>query len=164
MPETPRVIDPATGTLHLEGAEPPLSPTLTRTAFLASPLGRQAKVWSQHEPHCAYRAEVTIGAERFIVVPRFYEAILQGVDLALTGAHWGTSWDDWSEESERARQRAHDAWLRQQLGPPPYTYPWGAIESSYDPRSGSSSIVLRYRLPPPPRPSRNPFRRWFGRA
>jgi hypothetical protein len=164
MRDAPPVIDPATGTLYFQRVETRLSPALTRAAFLASPLGAHARVWAQNEPHCSYRAEVTIGAERFAVIPQFSGQTLQGVTLALTGGRWGTSWADWSEESEGERQCAHDAWLREQLGPSPYTYAWGAIESFYDPRSGSSAIMIQYQTAPPPRPSRTPFRRWFGRS
>ena len=49
-------IDPATGALYFERVETHIPPTLTRAAFLASPLGAQTTVWVANEPHCAYRA------------------------------------------------------------------------------------------------------------
>jgi hypothetical protein len=57
------------------------------------------------------------------------------------------SWDDWSEKKERARKKSHDRWLKTLLGSPPYEYPWGAVTSSFNPRSASSSIVISYRAP-----------------
>ena len=36
------------------------------------------------------------------------------------------------------------ALLKHYLGPPPYNYEWGTIESYYDARGGSSSIVMNY--------------------
>ncbi len=141
-------IDAATGTLYFERVETRVSPALTRAAFLDSPLGAQARVWVRNEPHCSYRVEVQLGAEPFVVVLQFLGQALRSVSLAMLRGRWGsTSWDDWSEAVERERQDAHDAWLREQLGSPPYTYAWGEIESSYDPRSGASAIVIRYAAP-----------------
>jgi hypothetical protein len=142
-------IDPATGTLHFERTATRIAPALTRAAFLDSPLGVQARVWVRNESHCSYRVEVQLGPEPFVVVLQFLGQTLQCVSLAMLRGRWGSSsWDDWSEEAERERQDAHDAWLREQFGPPPYTYPWGAIESTYDPRSGSSAIAIQYTAPP----------------
>jgi hypothetical protein len=157
-------IDPATGTLYFERVETRLAPTLSRAAFLASPLGTQSRVWVANEPHCAYRVEVQLGTEPFVVVLGFHGQSLQRVTLALIRGRWGSSsWDDSSEESERERQGAHDAWLRAQLGPSPYTYAWGAIESAYDPRSGASAIVIQYAAPPRRRVLWHALRRRLGR-
>lgn len=53
-------------------------------------------------------------------------------------------WDDWSEDNEQNRKKAHDQWLEDNIGKPPYQYSWGEISSNYDPRSGSSMITIRY--------------------
>ena len=82
----------------------------------------------------------------------------------MTRGRWSsTSWDDWSEEVEQERQAAHDAWLQEQFGPPPYTYPWGVIASSHDPRSGSSAITIQYAVPPRRQVFWHAFRGWLGR-
>jgi hypothetical protein len=157
-------IDPATGTLYFERVETRIVPALTRAAFLDSPLGAQARVWVRNEPHCSYRVEVQLGAEPFVVVLQFLGQTLRSVSLAMLRGRWGSSsWDDWSEESEREKQRAHDAWLSAQLGSPPYTYGWGEVESTYDPRSGSSSIVIQYAAPPRRRALWHALKRRLGR-
>ena len=51
---------------------------------------------------------------------------------------------NWSEERELRRKKEHDKWLLKNIGDPPYEYSWGGISSDYDPRSGSSSITIRY--------------------
>ena len=156
-------IDSATGTLYFERTATRIAPTLTRAAFLTSPLGTQSLVWVQHEPHCAYRVAVQLGSEPFAVVVQFHGEHLQSVSLSMLRRRWGTTLAEGSEEAERERQAAHDAWLEEQFGPPPYTYPWGAIESSHDPRSGSSAIVIQYAAPPRRWVFWHGLRRHFGR-
>lgn len=54
------------------------------------------------------------------------------------------TWANWSEKEQILLKTKHDNLLEQQLGKPPYDYPWGIIGSGYDPRSGSSMITIRY--------------------
>jgi hypothetical protein len=138
------VIDRATGALHGDGLALPIGAGLSRTAFLASPLGAGAVVWVQNEPYCSFRTDLRAGAARFAAVCWFRGSLLTHVSLYLLADDSGASWDEWSEAAERQRQQAHDAWLRAQLGRPPYRYSWGTVESSYDPRAGASEIVVRY--------------------
>jgi hypothetical protein len=43
-----------------------------------------------------------------------------------------------------AMKERHDRLLRDQLGPPPYRFGWGEIESVDDPRGQHPGIVVRY--------------------
>ena len=52
--------------------------------------------------------------------------------------------NEWSDEAEQERLVMHNAWLKAELGKPPYSYAWGEVESSFDPRGGGSDIVLHY--------------------
>jgi hypothetical protein len=81
---------------------------------------------------------------------------LDGYRLWIVDARYGTSWDDWSEEKELAHRDAHDALLVELLGPGvrearpggselTYTLPWGDVWSTYDARSGGSTIGTRFR-------------------
>jgi hypothetical protein len=54
------------------------------------------------------------------------------------------NWANWSEANELARKKLHDDVLANTIGQPPYRYPWGEIQSMYDPRSGGSSISIHY--------------------
>ncbi len=56
------------------------------------------------------------------------------------------SWENWSKEEELRIKKYHDKWLENHLGVPPYKYQWGGISSLFDPRSGTSSITIRYLL------------------
>ena len=157
-------IDPATGTLYFQRVETRIEPALTRAAFRSSALGAQAQIWVQREPYCAYRAAVQLADEPFVVVLWFRGAALQSVSLSMLRGRWSSSsWDDWSGEVERERRDAHDAWLREQVGPAPYRYAWGAIESSFDPRLGSSAIMIQYTAPPRRQAFWDALRRRLGR-
>jgi len=50
----------------------------------------------------------------------------------------------WSAEHELERKRVHDDWLLQEIGKPPYQFPWGRLESDYDPKSCASAIIASY--------------------
>jgi hypothetical protein len=52
--------------------------------------------------------------------------------------------DGWTEEHELERKAIHDAWLRRELGKPPYEYPWGAVTSEYDAKGCVSEIIVTY--------------------
>ena len=73
------------------------------------------------------------------------EGRLSIVSLSLSTDDIIPSWENWSEERELNNKSLNDKWLRKSIGKPPYNYSWGTIDSSYDPRSASSSIVIAYR-------------------
>ena len=86
-----------------------------------------------------------MGDETFFVALYFYGKKLESIDLAIAAPELGASWDDWSEEKEMKRKEKHDVWLIAQTGCASHVYDWGEIDSAYDPRSGGSSITIRYR-------------------
>ena len=62
------------------------------------------------------------------------------------------SWSNWSLESEQKRKELHDKLLVKWLGKGKvnsntliYKYKWGIINSTYDPKSGSSNISINYK-------------------
>jgi hypothetical protein len=146
-------IDPATGTVALAyGADAPatLGPETRRAAFLASALGARATPLVMNEPWCSWRVGgVELGGLPFALGVYFNGEALWALDLALIDARFGTSWDDWSEAKEQARDAAHKAWLVVQLGrsDAPHarrSYPWGEVAASFDQKGGGSSIWIRY--------------------
>lgn len=85
-----------------------------------------------------------IGDRIFHVVLYFYKEKLESIHLADSSEEFGASWDEWSEEKELKRKEAHDRWLIAETGNASHVYRWGEIISPYDPRSGGSSITIRY--------------------
>src|SRR5262249_2532980 len=88
--------------------------------------------------------KLPIGDKSFFVALYFYQGTVESIDLAIDSEEFGSSWDDWTEEKEMKRKETQDAWLVANTGSTSHVYDWGAVGSSYDPRSGGSSITIRY--------------------
>ncbi len=120
-----------------------IGPRLTLAGFLESPLATGARAlggwasWSSFE----LTRQLICGAH-FSATLRFQGERLALVNLALIEEL--ASGEDWDEAVALAKRGRHDAWLAACLGPPPYRYLWGTVESVYDPRSVSSSIGVTY--------------------
>ncbi len=72
--------------------------------------------------------------------------ILNLVNISLSNEGDIASWNNWSENEQIKKKDMHDKWLKKNIGNPPYKYDWGEISSSYDPRSGSSMITIKYNV------------------
>jgi len=48
----------------------------------------------------------------------------------------------WDRDCELRRKAYHDAWLKTELGDPPYEYLWGTVDSTFDEKGMSSGIVI----------------------
>jgi hypothetical protein len=87
----------------------------------------------------------------------FHNEELDSVHFCEAGVEFPLSWEDWSESAEIKRKLNHDHFLKQILKQKPdqdslkpypsteYEYKWGTILSCYDPRSGQSSVIIRYK-------------------
>jgi hypothetical protein len=143
------MIDRDTGALVLPDGH--VGRDLTRTAFLASPTGQASRAapmgtgWTHFDV-----GEHVLGTRTFGARLSFEGEQLDGYTVWLVDARYGTSWNDASEEKELARRDAHDAWLIELLGTgrrgaePGYSFAWGEVWSSYDVRSSSSTIGVRF--------------------
>jgi hypothetical protein len=141
------MIDPAAGEVRLPLADVVLGPRLTRESFLASGLGEHARSLAVDEPCRVYVLSVPageLGEMSFDLTLQFDGPTLVSLGLRVVDARFGTSWSDWTEAKEQDRRRHHDDWLAGTCGLGPGQYPWGRLESGFDPKGGFSSIVLRY--------------------
>lgn len=116
---------------------------LTRSDFLSSVEGTQAKVNVQNEPWCSFRFEDN--EDLLIAVVFFNGERLESISLYINDPRFGTGWEDWSEAKELERKRAGDDWLKKNGLKPGKNYTWGSVWSDYSPQSGSSGIVIRYK-------------------
>ena len=55
-----------------------------------------------------------------------------------------STWKDWSEKNERKNQEKFEKWLNKEIGKQ-RNFNWGNIDSSYDSKSGFSSIYINYK-------------------
>jgi hypothetical protein len=113
--------------------------SISKTSFLASPLGRDAGPVVENAPFATYRIapEPGIGAT-LLFKDEHLEYLAWGFALP------GETASDWSEESEMRRKQLHEEWLFKELGRPPYRFDWGSIVSEYDAKGVSSAIILTY--------------------
>lgn len=157
--------DANTGTIRFaDGAE--LLRGLTLATFLASPLAARSEKEPSSVPFDLFllppremdgrifgsRIDFRDGVLEYISLSIVSGALVVDGALAYPSA---AGWDTWTLEAQLAQKARHDAWLLKMLGPPTtvdpehyltsYELPWGGAQSSYDPRSDSSSIGIRYK-------------------
>jgi len=150
---SPTALDAATGALKLDDYANALVPALTRKAFLASPLGKAAGDLIVNEPwHSWQLADCRIGGRTFLMGVFFEGERLDMIQLYLQDPSFGTSWEDFSPEKEKARQVAQSRWLASQLTSAGTRAPhdderrfsWGVVGNYYDPHNMQWSIVISY--------------------
>lgn len=123
----------------LEFGQGSIEPCTDRLSFLSSALGRSAEILVQNEPHATYRFRPEPGVAATVH--------FEGVKLRTISWQFELPPEKeaiWSVEHELERKQFHDEWLQSQLGMPPYTYPWGGLESNYDSKGCASAIIVRY--------------------
>lgn len=116
-----------------------IGPQLDTTTFLASRLGEGSETILSNGAFVTFRFQPERGITGAAV---FQDGRLYELSLLLQ-----LPTDDvprWTEEHELARKRAHDEWLRAELGVPPYRYPWGEVASVFDPKGCVSNILVHY--------------------
>lgn len=133
-------INPRTGEIEIEGTS--IGPTTGEDEFLTSVVGKQAtrvrKSPTRHwyEVWCSDVSGQRLGAV-FSFIPH---AGLRRARIKFVKPNVVT----WSREVEDEIKRFHDNWLRQQLGEPPYQFPWGWIGSVVDQHGYSAVIIVDY--------------------
>jgi hypothetical protein len=136
-----------TGELTIESIPVTLGPGFRHDELQSLAVDSSPQVLN--ESHRSYSiGDLEISGLRFVVTLYFFGNTLESIELMCSGKEFGSSWEDWSEERELRRKEAHDLWLTKQLGHASHVYEWGEIGSDYDPRSGASTVVIRYRSAP----------------
>lgn len=136
---------------------------LALEAMLAGPLGPRTERTHRNPPWSVHGfRSIRIGAERFSGSLCFREGVLQFVTLATNRPEFGTSWNDFSVEKEKARHRFHTTWLKGLLaGLEPtestgsfqpcevveWTFGWGRISSGWDVKNGLAEVAVVYARP-----------------
>ena len=139
------MLDGTTGDLEIESLSIRIGSQFTRQPFLAAALAEHARVLVQNEPYHTFSVgSYELAGLSLSVSLGFYGEQLETIGLFHDAKALGSSWADWSEEKERQRKQIHDQWLRALTGHASHVYTWGEIWSGFDPKSGSSSIVIQY--------------------
>jgi hypothetical protein len=135
------LIDRVTGRLKIIGRNWEFAPGLTLENFEASESSKAAKRISNISPHYQLRTVLASGWHCGLIL-MFVNNSLNKVLLGFSEK--GLDWSDWSKEGELRRKENHDAFLREQLGSPPYNFSWGRVMSVIDPHDSTARISIRY--------------------
>jgi hypothetical protein len=112
-----------------------------RAAFLASALGREPRrnrLVNKEWWHITVDPEPGVAANVLFRGDRLHQVYV------LMTIPSDKDKDGWTEEHELERKALHDAWLRREIGKPPYDYAWGSIASEYDAKGCVSEIIVTY--------------------
>jgi hypothetical protein len=138
----PFTIDPATGRVGLPDLSLELRPLMPQAEFVTATgslnrddLGANAG-WQRYLVRQLVSGDRKLGL--FLV---FLNSRLKTFSIAY--APKDETWDNWSEESERARQQEYDQELASQLGGKS-TFPWGNVNVKPDSKSGGTDIWIEY--------------------
>lgn len=112
---------------------------MRRPEFLNSPVGAAAEVLRIGAPFATYRIRPE---QNVIASVRFRENSLELVSVLFEMA--GDTEANWTRERELERKAIHDQWLLEEIGPPPYRFSWGEIESLFDEKACVSDIIVGY--------------------
>lgn len=136
------LIDRVTGKLKIVSRDWEFGPGLTLENFQASKSSKSAKRISKISPHYQLLTVLANGWH-FGLILMFNNNSIK--EVLLSFSEKGLDWSDWSKVGELRRKVSHDAFLREQLGPPPYDFSWGRIMSVIDPHDSTACITIRYR-------------------
>lgn len=136
-------LDPETGELHVTDQD--FGPRLREADFLCSELGVAAKKIQRSAPVNHYGVWRQVGPEHEIGLTLTFapggplqRISAQFVKLGIRGSQWSKAMMD-------EIKAFHDQWLKDQLGDPPFQFPWGKVLSTIEPHWYSSNIMIRYK-------------------
>lgn len=135
-------IDPATGTVRLDGGEA-IAAAMPLEAFFASPLGPQAKPVMGNDYILYYALPDTRLGGRPFAISLIFDAKSERLKLLTLSLV-----DDRLDES--ARNQEHKRWLRKQLpgiraqADGERHFPWGMIDARWVPQNDESLIHVSY--------------------
>lgn len=122
-----------------------ITPNLTKQVFQNSDLYEDVVKEENKSFSIYYVKPQIIGKSKFAMTFFFNETgLIDFININLSNESTISSWESWNKDREMDKQIAHDKWLERNIGKSPYKYNWGEIDSTYDPRSGSSFITVRY--------------------
>ncbi|MBK0403802.1 hypothetical protein I5M27_12450 [Adhaeribacter sp. BT258] len=76
----------------------------------------------------------------------FYKENLESVSFVVKDSPFNlnSGWDSWSEKTEREKAVTYNNWLNKEIGTG-RSFSWGDAWATYDPKSGGSSMGIRYK-------------------
>ena len=140
--KAPFTISPETGRVHFPDLSLELAPLMPEAEFIAatSSLNRDNlganKGWQRYSIRELISNDRRLGL--FII---FLNGRLKMASFAY--AQKDETWDTWSEEGERQREKEYQQELASQLGGK-NTFPWGKVGAKLDSKSGGTDIWIEF--------------------
>lgn len=116
-----------------------VSPSITLDKFVGSSFGMNSQVLVKNGEWSTI--QVDTGSQIGM------NLLFSGQELATVTIYIkssDSSWTSWSKVKECERMIKHDELLRHDLGQELYVFSWGKVESTFDVKSGSTSIIVTY--------------------
>jgi hypothetical protein len=138
------MINKDTGAIELAGAK--IRPFMLSDEVRKLNLGESQEERDMGNGYCWYYVR------NIIVNDRFYNFCFGFNDNELYMLLFGFSetkidlsegWESWNEAKEKSQAIIYNNWLFAELGSE-RKFKWGEVSADYDPKSGSSDIVIRY--------------------
>lgn len=88
---------------------------------------------------------VEVSGTYFIITFIFHEKALESVLFVINDSPFDLNigWESWSEQKERNNAVLYNNWLNKEIGTS-RNFSWGNVWATYDPKSGGSSMGIRY--------------------
>ncbi len=112
---------------------------------MQSSLAGDATILVRNEPYCSWRLKPVQGQDGkwWTMVAYFEDEKLSRVLLTFSDRETDQGWENWSEEVELGKKELYSTVLTKWLGDD-RQFSWGEVDTTYDEKSGSSSIMIHY--------------------
>ncbi|SRR5258708_40158948 len=138
----PFAIDPATGRLRFPDLSLELSPLMPQAEFIAATASLNRDDLGANDGWQRYQVRQLISEDRKLGL--FFVFLNERLKTASVAyAPKDETWDNWSEESELARQKEYKQELAAQLDGKS-AFPWGTVSVKLDSKSGGTDIWVEY--------------------
>jgi len=148
--KAPFAIDPETGRVRFPDWSLELRPLMTEPEFIVatSALNRDNQGANDGWQRYSIRGPISDDRKLGLFVLFLNDRLKK---LSFAYAHKDESWDTWTEEGERQREREYQAELAVQLGPAS-TFSWGKVHVYLDSKSGGTDIWMNFSDPASDKP------------
>ena len=134
---------PSTGNIVLQPSQVEFGPKTTESALTKASTPHKWTAIESHGQYARYKLDgvCTTESRPVGIIVSFHNGILESASIFLLSR--AGSWDTWSE-SEAMHQKDTLEHLLEAAYGRQRQFSWGNLTADYDPRSGSSSITIRY--------------------
>jgi len=139
------MLDVSHGCFRFDGSDFGLGPRVSESEFLRSSLGARAERTVYRRPDSWWSiSDATLGGSAFVATVCFVDGMLARLALQMNDERFGRTWEEWSEDKERARAAAQELWLQKHVGDS-RQFSWGSIGQIRDAKNCDHSIWISFK-------------------